>query len=68
LLGSSCSNCDAFWCRKIEQIAEEAESLKDSLEKYNSRNHKRMMEAKERAELLGRAVCDCYLVIHCIFV
>lgn len=51
----------------MEQIAEEAESLRESLEKYNSRNHKRMMEAKERAELLGRVVCDCCLAIYCFF-
>lgn len=42
----------------MEQIAEEAESLRESLEKYNSRNHKRMMEAKEREELLGRVNGD----------
>jgi Golgi SNAP receptor complex protein 2 len=53
-----------LWKRKIEQIAEEAESLKDSLEKYNSRNHKRMMEAKERAELLGRANGDSSHVLR----
>ncbi|CAL5190513.1 unnamed protein product [Lathyrus oleraceus] len=47
-----------LWKRKLEQIAEEAESLRESLEKYNSRNHIRMMEAKERAELLGRANGD----------
>lgn len=46
-------------CRKVEQIAEEADSLKESLDKYNLRNQKRMTEAKERAELLGRAVCIC---------
>ncbi|KAK9674505.1 hypothetical protein RND81_12G237300 [Saponaria officinalis] len=44
-----------LWKRKVEQIAEEADSLKDSLEKYFSRNQRRMLEAKERAELLGRA-------------
>ncbi|KAI4305975.1 hypothetical protein L6164_029296 [Bauhinia variegata] len=44
-----------IWKRKVEQIAEEAESLRQSLDKYNLRNQKRMMEAKERAELLGRA-------------
>lgn len=46
-------------CRKVEQIAEEAESLRESLDKYNFRNQKRMTEARERAELLGRAVCIC---------
>lgn len=44
-----------LWKRKVEQVAEEAESLKESLEKYFLRNQKKMMEAKERAELLGRA-------------
>lgn len=44
-----------LWKRKVEQVAEEAESLKQSLDKYFLRNQRRMMEAKERAELLGRA-------------
>ncbi|GLT75798.1 hypothetical protein SLA2020_474950 [Shorea laevis] len=44
-----------LWRRKVEQVAEEADSLKDSLDKYSMRNQKRMIEAKERAELLGRA-------------
>ncbi|KAI4308137.1 hypothetical protein L6164_031241 [Bauhinia variegata] len=47
-----------LWKRKVEQIAEEAESLRQSLDKYSLRNQKRMMEAKERAELLGRASGD----------
>ncbi|GAB4850944.1 Membrin-11 [Ancistrocladus abbreviatus] len=45
----------ALWKRKVEQIAEESESLKESLDKYFSRHQRRMLEAKERAELLGRA-------------
>ncbi|OMO67885.1 putative membrin [Corchorus capsularis] len=44
-----------LWKRKVEQVAEEADSLKDSLDKYSMRNQRRMLEAKERAELLGRA-------------
>ncbi|KAH7542026.1 membrin-11 [Ziziphus jujuba] len=44
-----------LWKRKVEQIAEEAESLKQSLDKYFVRNQRRVTEAKERAELLGRA-------------
>lgn len=44
--------------RKVEQVAEESDSLKESLDKYFLRHQKRMMEAKERAELLGRAVCS----------
>lgn len=39
-------------------MAKEAESLRQSLDKYSIRNQKRLMEAKERAELLGRAVCS----------
>jgi hypothetical protein len=42
----------------VEQVTEEAESLKQSLDKYFLRNQKRVTEAKERAELLGRAVCN----------
>ncbi|KAK3198157.1 hypothetical protein Dsin_021572 [Dipteronia sinensis] len=44
-----------LWKRKVEQIAEEAESLKGSLNKYLVRNQRRMNEARERTELLGRA-------------
>ncbi|KAK0600371.1 hypothetical protein LWI29_014334 [Acer saccharum] len=44
-----------LWKRKVEQIAEEAESLKGSLDKYLVRNQRRMNEARERTELLGRA-------------
>ncbi|KAK2638275.1 hypothetical protein Ddye_026070 [Dipteronia dyeriana] len=44
-----------LWKRKVEQIAEEADSLKGSLDKYLVRNQRRMNEARERTELLGRA-------------
>ncbi|XP_021763182.1 membrin-11-like [Chenopodium quinoa] len=44
-----------LWKRKVEQVAEEAYSLKESLDKYFMRNQRRMQEAKERAELLGGA-------------
>ncbi|KAL4190365.1 hypothetical protein AMTRI_Chr07g75340 [Amborella trichopoda] len=47
-----------LWRRKVEQVAEEVESLKDSLNKYMQRNHRRTMEAKERAALLERANGD----------
>ncbi|KAM1634453.1 hypothetical protein TB1_026937 [Malus domestica] len=47
-----------LWKRKVEQIAEEAQSLKDSLDRYDARNQKRATEARERAELLGRANGD----------
>ncbi|XP_022154553.1 membrin-11-like [Momordica charantia] len=47
-----------LWKRKVEQVAEEADSMKQSLDKYFLRNQKRMMEAKERAELLGRVSGD----------
>lgn len=48
-------------CRKVEQVAEEADSLKTSLDKYNLRHQRRMQEARERAELIGRAVWHCFL-------
>ncbi|KVI09492.1 GOSR2/Membrin/Bos1 [Cynara cardunculus var. scolymus] len=41
--------------RKVEQVAEEAESLRESLDRYMQRHQRRMQEAQERAELLGRA-------------
>ncbi|XP_057512623.1 membrin-11-like [Actinidia eriantha] len=44
-----------LWKRKVEQVAEEADSLKESLDKYFLRNQRRTQEARERAELLGRA-------------
>lgn len=44
-----------LWKRKVEQVAEEEVSLKESLDKYFMRNQRRMQEAKERADLLGRA-------------
>ncbi|ESW18271.1 hypothetical protein PHAVU_006G027100 [Phaseolus vulgaris] len=53
-----------LWKRKVEQIAEEAESLRASLDKYNLRNQKRMREANERAELLGRANGDSAHVLR----
>ncbi|KAI4319677.1 hypothetical protein MLD38_033250 [Melastoma candidum] len=53
-----------LWRRKVEQVAEEAESLKESLDKYFLRNQKRLMEAKERAELLGRANGDAAHVLR----
>lgn len=49
--------------RKVEQVAEEADSLKESLDKYFLRHQKRMTEAKERAELLGRAVCNLSFIL-----
>ncbi|TKY57182.1 Membrin-11 protein [Spatholobus suberectus] len=58
------SQRDLWKSRKVEQIAEEAESLRESLDKYNLRNQKRMMEAKERAELLGRANGDSSHVLR----
>ncbi|XP_051121944.1 membrin-11-like [Andrographis paniculata] len=45
-----------LWKRKIEQVSEEADSFRASLDKYQLRQQKRIQEAQERAELLGRAV------------
>lgn len=44
-----------LWKRKVEQVAEEVDSLKESLDRYLRWNQKQMLEAKEREELLGRA-------------
>ncbi|PSS23542.1 Membrin-11 like [Actinidia chinensis var. chinensis] len=44
-----------LWKRKVEQVAEESDSLKESLDKYFLRNQRRTQEARERTELLGRA-------------
>lgn len=49
-------------CRKVEQVAEEVDSLRESLDKYILRNQKRLTEARERAELLQRFVCGPPLV------
>lgn len=43
-----------IWKRKIEVIAEEAEALRQGLDKYLSRENRRQRDVKERAELLGR--------------
>ncbi|KAL3337639.1 hypothetical protein AABB24_029989 [Solanum stoloniferum] len=47
-----------LWKRKVEQVAEGVDSLKDSLDKYNLRHQRRMQEVRERTELLGRASGD----------
>ncbi|KAF5175414.1 Membrin-11 [Thalictrum thalictroides] len=44
-----------LWKRKVEQVAEEVDSLKESLDKHTQRVQNRMKEAKERAELIGRS-------------
>ncbi|XP_071737168.1 membrin-12-like isoform X6 [Rutidosis leptorrhynchoides] len=44
-----------LWKRKVEQVVEEADSLRESLDRYMQRQQRRMQEAQERAELLGRA-------------
>ncbi|XP_047309589.1 membrin-11-like [Impatiens glandulifera] len=44
-----------LWKRKVEQVAEEADSIRESLDRYLVRNEKRVQEVKDRAELLGRA-------------
>lgn len=43
--------------RKIEQVAEEADSLKLGLDKHLSRQHRRQADAQLRAELFQRTVC-----------
>ncbi|XP_071707689.1 membrin-11-like [Rutidosis leptorrhynchoides] len=44
-----------LWKRKVEQVAEESDSLRESLDRYMQRQQRRIQEAQERAELLGRA-------------
>ncbi|KAJ4850438.1 Membrin-11 [Turnera subulata] len=53
-----------LWRRKVEQVSEEAGSLKESLDRYLTRNQRRMKEAQERAELLGRANGDSAHVLR----
>ncbi|XLT13956.1 hypothetical protein HN51_059646 [Arachis hypogaea] len=45
-------------------IAEEADSLRQSLDKYNIKNQKQITEAKERAKLLGLANGDSSHVLR----
>ncbi|KAL0914376.1 hypothetical protein M5K25_014720 [Dendrobium thyrsiflorum] len=47
-----------LWKRKVEQVAEEADSLRESLDKHALRQQKKVQEAKERADFLGRANGD----------
>ncbi|ONK65076.1 uncharacterized protein A4U43_C07F33350 [Asparagus officinalis] len=47
-----------LWKRKVEQLAGECDSLKESLERISVRQQSRMQEAKERAELIERANGD----------
>ena len=42
--------------RKVEQLSEEVDSLKETLDRHTLRQQKRILEAKERAELFKRAV------------
>lgn len=52
----------------MEHVAEEADSLKDSLDKYFQRHQRRMQEVQERDALLGRAVRSCLsLQIYMIY-
>ncbi|KAI3447349.1 hypothetical protein Pfo_004014 [Paulownia fortunei] len=51
-----------LWKRKVEQVSEEAESFRASLDKYLSRHQKRIQEAQERAELLGRSSGDSHVL------
>ncbi|CAM0875603.1 unnamed protein product [Alopecurus aequalis] len=44
-----------LWKRKVEQLSEEVNLLKETLDKHSFRQRKRISEAKERAELFERA-------------
>ncbi|XP_052176451.1 membrin-11-like [Diospyros lotus] len=52
-----------LWKRKVEQVTEETDSLRESLDKYFLRHQRRTQEANERAELLGRANGESSLVL-----
>ena len=47
-----------LWKRRVEQVAEEVEALKAGLDRYLLRQHRRQMEAQERAELFRRTRGD----------
>ncbi|KAL6519293.1 hypothetical protein OROGR_018613 [Orobanche gracilis] len=51
-----------LWKRKVEQVIEEADSFRASLDKYQSRRQKRIQESQERAELLGRTNGDSHVL------
>jgi hypothetical protein len=44
--------------RKVEQLSEEVNSLKETLGRHSLRQQKRILEAKERAELFERVVIN----------
>ncbi|KAL6507088.1 hypothetical protein OROHE_021987 [Orobanche hederae] len=51
-----------LWKRKVEQVNEEADSFRASLDKYQSRRQKRIQESQERAELFGRTNGDSHVL------
>jgi hypothetical protein len=51
----------------VEQLSEEVDSLKETLDRHTLRQKKRILEAKERAELFERAVSLQQSLIHFIF-
>lgn len=44
----------SIWKRKVEQVAEESDSLRFALERFAGREAKRNLEAAQRDELLRR--------------
>lgn len=53
-----------LWKRKVEQVAEESNSLKLSLEKYLARQRRRQVEVQEREELLKRLNGDSASILQ----
>jgi Golgi SNAP receptor complex protein 2 len=47
-----------LWKRCVEQVAEEVDSLKAGLDRYLLNQHRRQVEAQERAELFRRTQRD----------
>lgn len=56
-----------LWKRRVEQVAEEVESLKTGLDRYMVRQHRRQVEAQERAELLRRTRGDGAHILQVTF-
>lgn len=53
-----------LWKRRIEQVAEEVESLKAGLDRYLLRQHRRQVDAQERAELFRRTRGDGAIILQ----
>ncbi|WVZ59981.1 hypothetical protein U9M48_010059 [Paspalum notatum var. saurae] len=53
-----------LWKRKVETLSDDVDSLKETLDRHSLRQKKRILEAKERAELFERANGDSSHVLR----